>query len=302
MTKEKLSFWQKNLQKTTKLFEKIGIASSNWSDADLEQCEEALILADCGLNVSKEIIKKIRYDREHKTSLKELLLEQVLQKLQPLQNNNIEKIINSSDNPQVILIAGVNGAGKTTTIAKITKYFLSKNKSIVLAAADTFRAAAREQLQHWGEHQAVRVISQQTTDPSAVCFDTIHSAIAQNNDIAIIDTAGRLPTQKNLMAELSKIHKVCNKAKHGAPNECWLILDGSSGQNTITQVEAFNQAIPITGIIISKLDGSSKGGFLLALAQKHPKIPIVFVGVGEKPEDLREFSAKEYATSLINYA
>lgn len=297
----KTNFWHKSLAKTNRLFEALGISKSSWGEIELEQCEEALIVADAGIQTANEIITKFRALVERKTPIKELLFQEIYSQIVNIERDINNDLIKNPHKPQIILIVGVNGAGKTTSIAKLTHYLLAKEKSVILAAGDTFRAAAREQLKHWGEHHNVRVIEQQGADPAAVAFDTIKSAIANDNDFVIVDTAGRLSSQKNLMAELTRIHKVCGKACDGVPFESWMVLDGAQGQNTLAQVETFNQAIPLTGLIVTKLDGSAKGGFLLALAKKFPKIPVVFIGLGEKASDLQLFDAKKYASSLINY-
>jgi fused signal recognition particle receptor len=198
----------------------------------------------------------------------------------------------------VILVVGVNGAGKTTTIGKLTKLLLDEGKSVLIAAGDTFRAAAKEQLQVWGDRNNVTVISQDTGDPSAVIFDAMQSAKAKGIDIVIADTAGRLPTQKHLIDELAKIKKVIQKFDETAPHETILVLDANTGQNAINQIKVFNEAVSLTGLIMTKLDGTAKGGIVAAIAKEQP-IPLRFIGVGEKIDDLKIFSAEDYAEGML---
>ena len=208
--------------------------------------------------------------------------------------------------PLVIMIAGVNGAGKTTSIGKLARHMSDAGSAVLLAAGDTFRAAAREQLQVWGERNNVSVIAQESGDPAAVVFDAVHAARARGADVLIADTAGRLPTQLHLMDELRKIKRVTGKAMDGAPHEVLLVIDGNTGQNALAQVRAFDEALGLTGLIITKLDGTAKGGVLAAIAaggQPGSKltraIPVYFIGVGEKLEDLQAFSAEEFADALL---
>ena len=198
----------------------------------------------------------------------------------------------------MILVVGVNGAGKTTTIGKLTKLLLDEGKSVLIAAGDTFRAAAKEQLQVWGDRNNVTVISQDTGDPSAVIFDAMQSARAKGVDIVIADTAGRLPTQKHLIDELAKIKKVIQKFDETAPHETILVLDANTGQNAINQIKVFNEAVSLTGLIMTKLDGTAKGGIVAAIAKEQP-IPLRFIGVGEKIDDLKIFSAEDYAEGML---
>ena len=200
--------------------------------------------------------------------------------------------------PFVILLAGVNGAGKTTTIGKLTRLFQSQGRTVLLAAGDTFRAAAREQLQSWGERHGVTVVSQEGGDSAAVIFDAIQSARAKGIDVVLADTAGRLPTQLNLMDEIRKVKRVIAKADPTAPHETWLVLDANTGQNAVAQVKAFDGALALTGLIVTKLDGTAKGGALAAIAREHP-VPIRFIGIGEKPDDLRPFVAADFVDALF---
>ena len=200
--------------------------------------------------------------------------------------------------PYVILLAGVNGAGKTTTIAKLTRLFQSQGKSVLLAAGDTFRAAAREQLQTWGDRHGVTVVSQEKGDSAAVIFDAVQSAQAKRIDVVLADTAGRLPTQLHLMDEIRKVKRVIAKADPGAPHETWLVIDANTGQNAVQQVKVFDEALALTGLIVTKLDGTAKGGALAAIATERP-IPVRFIGVGEKADDLRAFCAAEFVEALF---
>lgn len=297
------SFWARSLAKTRVLFEKIGVANAPWSEADYQQCEESLLLADVGAPASARLIQSLKDDVDKNRPISSALSQAIAQLIAPLE---APPWALNTDKPQVLLMVGINGCGKTTTIAKITRYLLQQQKSVILAAGDTFRAAAREQLRHWGEISAVRVVEQSGGDPASVAFSAIQSALASQTDCAIIDTAGRLPTQKHLMAELARIHRVCGKALAGAPHEVWLVLDGTQGQNTLTQIQQFHEYLPLSGLIITKLDGSAKGGFVVALAHeivgknhKIAKVPIRFVGVGEKADDLEVFSAKNFANALV---
>jgi fused signal recognition particle receptor len=205
------------------------------------------------------------------------------------------------DRPLVVMVAGVNGAGKTTSIGKLAHWLADRQKSVLLAAGDTFRAAAREQLAVWGQRNGVEVIQQASGDPAAVVFDAVQAARARARDVLIADTAGRLPTQLHLMDELKRIKRALGKAMEGAPHEVLLVLDGTNGQNALAQVRAFDEAIGLTGLIITKLDGTAKGGVLAALARERAgrPLPIYFIGVGEKLEDLQPFKASEFAEALV---
>jgi fused signal recognition particle receptor len=197
------------------------------------------------------------------------------------------------------MMVGVNGAGKTTTIGKLAKRFQAEGNTVLIAAGDTFRAAAREQLQVWGERNEVQVISSEGGDPAAVIFDAVNSAIAKKIDIVIADTAGRLPTQMHLMDEIKKVQRVINKAYPGAPHEILLVIDANTGQNAVSQVKAFDDALSVTGLVLSKLDGTAKGGVIAAIAEARP-IPIRFVGIGEAIDDLRPFSAQAFVDAMID--
>jgi fused signal recognition particle receptor len=222
------------------------------------------------------------------------LKEALLELLSPLER----PLDTTGATPFVIMLAGVNGAGKTTTIGKLAHLFQAQGKSVLIAAGDTFRAAAREQLQAWGERNRVHVVSQDGGDPAAVIFDAVNSARAKGIDIVLADTAGRLPTQLNLMEEIRKVQRVIDKALPGAPHEVLLVLDANTGQNAVMQVKAFDDALKVSGLVLSKLDGSAKGGVIAAIAQSRP-IPVRYIGVGESIGDLRPFKASEFVDALF---
>lgn len=268
----------------------------------LDELEMALISADVGVKASAAIMVPLqkRFKAREFADAKQLvaaLRQQLLDMLIPIHkplfiNNNEQK-------PFVLLTIGVNGVGKTTTIGKLTRRFQSEGRSLMLAAGDTFRAAAVQQLQIWGERNHVTVIAQgQDADPASVAFDALQAAKSRAFDVLIVDTAGRLHTQTHLMAELSKIKRVLSKLDADAPHEVLLIIDGTTGQNAINQCRAFNEAVGVTGLVVTKLDGSAKGGVLFALASEFG-IPIRFIGLGEKPEDLRAFNPETYVNALL---
>ena len=269
-------------------------------DADVyEELETILLTSDVGIAATQALLDDIkqrvaRQSLSDTTQLKAALKESLMALLAPL-----EKPLNTTEHqPFVIMLTGVNGAGKTTTIGKLTHLFQAEGKSVLIAAGDTFRAAAREQLQAWGERNNVHVVSSEGGDAAAVIFDAINSAKAKGIDIVLADTAGRLPTQLNLMEEISKVKRVIDKALPGAPHEVLLVLDANTGQNAVMQVKAFDDALGVTGLVLSKLDGTAKGGVIAAIAQTRP-IPIRFIGVGESIEDLRPFKASEFVEALF---
>jgi fused signal recognition particle receptor len=238
---------------------------------------------------------RARKDRiEDGEKLKEALQEALTELLKPLER----PLEISKAKPCVIMIAGVNGSGKTTSIGKLAKWLQSQGKTVLLAAGDTFRAAAREQLVAWGERNNVPVVSQTTGDPGAVVFDALAAARARRIDVVIADTAGRLPTQLHLMEEIRKVKRVAAKAQEGAPHEVLLVLDANTGQNALAQVKAFDDALGLTGLVVTKLDGTAKGGVVCAIARERPK-PLLFVGVGEDIDDLRPFVARDFAEALV---
>jgi len=264
-----------------------------------EDLEAELLGADVGTAATQSLIDRLRKaqrDRklEDSSELEAELKAALVEMLTPLERSLPAK----PPKPFVILLAGVNGAGKTTTIAKLTRLFQSQGLTVLLAAGDTFRAAAREQLAEWGARHGVTVISQEKGDSAAVIFDAIQSARARGIDVVLADTAGRLPTQLHLMDEIRKVKRVMAKADAAAPHETWLVIDANTGQNAVRQVTAFDEALGLTGLIVTKLDGTAKGGAVAAIAREHP-VPIRFIGIGEKAEDLRPFSAAEFVEALF---
>jgi len=283
--------------------------SSKLDEAWFDTLEESLIQSDVGLPTTEQLILKLRKAAKlEKASspeaLQTLLIEEVstlLQGLEPSPNPLFDS--SKSDAPEVWLVVGVNGAGKTTTIGKLCRLFQSQGKSVLLAAGDTFRAAARNQLQEWGGRNQVEVISQEGGDAAAVAHDAVHSAISRKSNILIIDTAGRLATQDHLMEELKKVKRVIGKVLPGAPHHTLLVLDGNTGQNGLSQVKAFHAALGLTGIIVTKLDGTAKGGVICALAhtlQDGSKPAVLALGKGEGIDDLAPFTARQYSSELFN--
>ena len=271
-------------------------------EALFEELETALIAADIGVRATSRLIASLRRVAKEKKiadaqSLQTEFEASLVALLLPLEI----PLDTSTGKPFVIMIAGVNGAGKTTTIGKLAKYFQSQGKSVMLAAGDTFRAAAREQLTTWGVRNNVTVIAQEGGDAAAVIFDAIQSAKARGVDILLADTAGRLPTQLHLMEEIMKVRRVIGKADATAPHETLLVLDANTGQNALQQVKAFDDALQLTGLVVTKLDGTAKGGMIAALAVDKPvsPIPVRFIGVGESIDDLRPFNAKEFVNALF---
>ncbi len=269
-------------------------------DALYEELEEALLMADTGVKATMHLLEDLkRRVKDTKTTdpaaVKALLADSLTELLKPL-----EKPLSIGEHtPTVVMVTGVNGAGKTTSIGKLTKHLADAGQSVLLAAADTFRAAAREQLGVWANRNTVEIVSQEGGDPAAVSFDAVSAGKARKKDVVLVDTAGRLPTQLHLMEELKKIKRVVAKADGGAPHEILLVIDGNTGQNALAQVRAFDDALQLTGLIVTKLDGTAKGGVLAAIAQERP-IPVYFIGVGEKVEDLETFNAREFAQALLS--
>jgi len=283
--------------------------STQTDEAWFDTLEDSLIQSDVGLPTTEQLIAKLRKAaKSEKASspeaLQALLIQEVtvlLGALEPSPNPLYTR--NPATIPEVWLVVGVNGAGKTTTIGKLCRLFQSQGKSVLLAAGDTFRAAARNQLQEWGGRNQVDVISQEGGDAAAVAHDAIHAAISRKSDILIIDTAGRLATQDHLMEELKKVKRVIGKALPGAPHQTLLVLDGNTGQNGLSQVKAFHGALGLTGIIVTKLDGTAKGGVICALAytlQNGPKPAVLALGKGEGIDDLVAFTASQYSSELFN--
>jgi fused signal recognition particle receptor len=267
----------------------------------LEELESLLVMADVGVDTTERIIADL-HKRLARKELKDIealqsgLRSSLREILAPVEK---PLIIHKPDGPYVILMVGVNGAGKTTTIGKLARRFKEQGYSVMLAAGDTFRAAAVEQLQAWGERNEVPVIAQQAgADPAAVIFDAMDAARARDIDILLADTAGRLQSQKGLMDELAKVKRVISRRDETAPHEIMLVLDASQGQNALVQAEKFHEALGLTGITVTKLDGSAKGGILLAIADRIA-VPVRFIGIGESAEDMQPFSAEEYADALL---
>ena len=275
-------------------------------DELLEELESTLLMADVGVEGTRYLLdqlkSRVKRDKlETPAQLQASLAELLEAMLAPLQ----APLVISHHKPFVIMLAGVNGAGKTTSIGKLARHFQARGKSVLLAAGDTFRAAAREQLIAWGERNNVAVIAQESGDPAAVVFDAINAAKARGIDVVLADTAGRLPTQLHLMEEIAKVKRVIQKVDPTAPHEVLLVLDANIGQNAIAQVKAFDQAIGVTGLILTKLDGTAKGGVVAAIARQQPTgrpLALRFIGVGEGIDDLQPFVAKEFVAALFEPA
>jgi fused signal recognition particle receptor len=280
-------------------------------DDDLyDELEAALLMADTGVQATQWLLAEVKRKvaatgATRPVQVKNILADVLAQLLQPLQ----KPLVIGQQQPTVIMVAGVNGAGKTTSIGKLTKHLADEGASVLLAAADTFRAAAREQLSIWADRNTVEIVSQEGGDPAAVSFDAVSAGRARGKDVVLVDTAGRLPTQLHLMEELKKIKRVVQKADGTAPHEVLLVIDGNTGQNALAQVKAFDAALGLTGLVVTKLDGTAKGGVLAAIAQWGEErakanpgsgpVPVYFIGVGEKLEDLETFNAREFAQALL---
>ena len=268
-------------------------------DALYEDLEAALLMADAGVQATEFLLADLKRrvkatGTTEPAQVKKLLVDAIADLLTPLQ----KPLTIGQYTPTVIMVAGVNGAGKTTSIGKLTKHLSNSGQTVLLAAADTFRAAAREQLAVWADRNTVEIISNAGGDPAALSFDAISAGRARSKDVVLVDTAGRLPTQLHLMEELKKIRRTITKASDTAPHEVLLVIDGNTGQNALAQVKSFDDALQLTGLIVTKLDGTAKGGVLCAIAREKP-VPVYFVGVGEKLEDLETFNAHEFAQALL---
>lgn len=307
--------WSTNVRRgLTRTRENLGkqlsniLGSRKIDETIYEELETVLLSADIGINAATWLLNNLRKQvkRDNLTDtlqLKGALKEALIALLTPLAC----PLDTSTGKPFIIMLTGVNGAGKTTSIGKLTHYFRSQEKSVLLAAGDTFRAAAREQLMMWGERNNVSVVSQENTDqqnsdPAAVIYDAINAAKARNIDIVLADTAGRLATQLHLMEEIKKVKRVIAKTSSGAPHEVLLVLDANTGQNTVSQVKAFDDALGVTGLILTKLDGTAKGGVIAGIARQcqQDPIPLRFIGVGEGIEDLRPFDVMEFVDALFD--
>jgi fused signal recognition particle receptor len=270
-----------------------------------EELESALLMADAGVRATEHLLKDLRQRvKDQKATeparVKAMLADAIVALLEPLEAS----LMVGEHTPTVIMVAGVNGAGKTTSIGKLTRHLAEARCKVLLAAADTFRAAAREQLAVWADRNQVEIVSQEGGDPASVTFDAVTAGRARGCDVVIADTAGRLPTQLHLMEELRKIKRVITKAEGSAPHEVLLVVDGNTGQNALEQVKAFDGALGLTGLVVTKLDGTAKGGVLAAIAlwsreRAAGQIPVYFIGVGEKLEDLQTFNAREFAQALL---
>ncbi|ABE43228.1 signal recognition particle-docking protein FtsY [Polaromonas sp. JS666] len=284
---------------------------SRIDDELYEDLETALLMADTGVKATEYLLAEVKRrvkdgGMTHPVAVKNALVDALAQLLKPLE----QALVIGQYQPTVIMVTGVNGAGKTTSIGKLTRHLAAEGASVLLAAADTFRAAAREQLSIWADRNTVEIISQAGGDPAAVSFDAVTAGKARGKDVVLVDTAGRLPTQLHLMEELRKIKRVVQKADATAPHEVLLVIDGNTGQNALSQVKAFDEALQLTGLVVTKLDGTAKGGVLAAIAlwarerqEVAPDlrpVPVYFIGVGEKLEDLETFSAREFAQALLS--
>ncbi len=279
-------------------------------DALYEELESALLMADAGVKATEHLLADLKRrvkerKAERPAEVRALLADTLTELLAPLQ----QPLKVGQQQPTVMMVVGVNGAGKTTSIGKLTRHLADADQTVLLAAADTFRAAAREQLAVWADRNQVQIVSQEGGDPAAVTFDAVVAGKSRGADVVIADTAGRLPTQLHLMEELKKIRRTITKAEATAPHEVLLVVDGNTGQNALAQVKAFDDALTLTGLIVTKLDGTAKGGVLAAIAlwareraQRDPAlrpVPVYFIGVGEKLEDLETFDAREFANALL---
>ncbi|MBK5206252.1 MAG: signal recognition particle-docking protein FtsY [Polaromonas sp.] len=304
-----LSKLQEGLRKTGASISTV-FTGSRIDDALYEDLETALLMADTGVTATEHLLSDVKRrvkdgGMTHPVAVKNALIEAITELLKPLE----KPLVIGQYQPTVIMVTGVNGAGKTTSIGKLTRHLANEGASVLLAAADTFRAAAREQLSVWADRNTVEIVSQEGGDPAAVSFDAVTAGKARGKDVVLVDTAGRLPTQLHLMEELRKIKRVVQKADATAPHEVLLVIDGNTGQNALAQVKAFDDALQLTGLIVTKLDGTAKGGVLAAIAlwerereQAFPTlrpVPVYFIGVGEKLEDLETFNAREFSQALL---
>ena len=296
-----LAKWKDGLARSSKAaFGQIAtlLGATEISEDLWDDLEALLIQADLGVETTISILDDLeeRVDQEGVTKTEEL--RKILRQELRLRLDSPPPL-NIDQKPSIILIVGVNGSGKTTTIAKLGKLFSSQRKSVLLGAADTYRAAAVEQLESWAERLDLPIISgQQGGDSAAVAYDTVQAGITRNSDIVIIDTAGRLHTRFNLMEELKKVYRVTNKALQGAPHEVWLVMDATTGQNALHQARAFKDAVKVTGVILAKLDSSARGGMAFAI-KKELNLPIIYAGLGEKPDDLQLFDPDNFVDSIL---
>lgn len=304
-----LSQLQAGLRKTGSSISTV-FTGNRIDDALWEDLETALLMADTGVKATEHLLSEVKRRVKdggvtHPVAVKNALVEALALLLKPLE----KELVIGKFKPTVIMVAGVNGAGKTTTIGKLTRHLANEGATVLLAAADTFRAAAREQLSVWADRNTVEIVSQEGGDPAAVSFDAVSAGKARGKDVVLVDTAGRLPTQIHLMEELRKMKRVVQKADATAPHEVLLVIDGNTGQNALSQVKAFDDVLQLTGLIVTKLDGTAKGGVLAAIALWSQEraltapglmpVPVYFIGVGEKLEDLETFNAREFSQALL---
>ena len=304
--KEEVDSYSKGLEKTRNEFvNKIGLLNSKYkkvSNEYFEELEEILIMADIGVNTVMDFIDKLKYRVKHENitdsdDLKEVIIDEMF--IIYVNNEIVSSKLNiNDDGPTVVIFVGVNGVGKTTTIGKFAYKLKNEGKKVMLVAGDTFRAGAIEQLKEWGERTNCEVISNNSSDPSSVVYDALNKAKEKNYDYVLIDTAGRLQNKINLMGELDKINRVIGKIIPNAPHEVLLVLDATTGQNGISQAKSFNEIANITGIVLTKLDGTAKGGIVLAIKEA-VNIPVKFVGLGEKEKDLQAFDIEKYIYGLF---
>ena len=300
---------QAGLRKTGSNISKV-FTGNRIDDALYEDLETALLMADTGVKATEYLLVEVKRrvkdgGMTHPVAVKNALVDALALLLKPLE----KALVIGQFKPTVVMVAGVNGAGKTTSIGKLTAHLAQDGATVLLAAADTFRAAAREQLAVWADRNTVEIVSQEGGDPAAVSFDAVTAGKARGKDVVLVDTAGRLPTQLHLMEELRKIKRVVQKADSTAPHEVLLVIDGNTGQNALSQVKAFDDVLQLTGLIVTKLDGTAKGGVLAAIAlwgaerqADNPSlrpVPVYFIGVGEKLEDLETFNAREFSQALL---
>ncbi|WP_196591751.1 signal recognition particle-docking protein FtsY [Pectinatus frisingensis] len=285
----------------TEKIERLIIGYANINESCLDELEEILISADVGVSTTMKLMDDVRLGiRQKEINSPQDLQPFLIKKISQILESGEDHITIAPSGPTVFLVIGVNGVGKTTTIGKLAKYYRANGKSVLLAAADTFRAAAIDQLQIWGKRAAVDVIAhEEGSDPAAVVFDAVKAAIARNTDILLIDTAGRLHTKSNLMDELNKIYRVIKREIPAAPHETLLVLDATTGQNAIHQAELFTKAAPISGVVLTKLDGTAKGGVVIGI-KAQLSMPVKLIGVGEGEDDLQPFIAKDFAAALFD--
>jgi fused signal recognition particle receptor len=298
---------KKGLSKTrsnfTERIEKLVIGYADIDDDFLDELEETLITSDVGIKTAENLMEEVRKGIKKKEisspeDLKPFLAKKITEILTDGEDQNVMHM--AADGPTVFLVIGVNGAGKTTTIGKLSAYYREQGKSVMLAAADTFRAAAIDQLEVWGKRTGAQVIKhEEGSDPAAVAYDAVKAAKARGIDVLIVDTAGRLQTKSNLMQELTKIRRVIAREISGAPHETLLVLDATTGQNAISQAELFTKSAPISGVVLTKLDGTGKGGVVIGI-KSEIGMPVKWIGIGEGVEDLRPFQAEDFANALLS--